>query len=456
MGFARPQLVTDTAVPVVQRDCGCGGSCADCAEKDRLVGSSAVRLGPRDDAFEQEADRVADAVMSGGTMQPQADGEEMLQRQPEEEEEELQLKPEEVQRQSEEEEEEMIQPKAAGTGAARGSVPVAVQTVASGGAPLPAAERAFFEPRFGRDLSHVRIHADAGAATAAKGIGARAYTLRNHVAFGPGQYNPGSTEGRRLMAHELTHTLQQGAHGRATIRRDCESDQRKCRDRSNWSDGGHWIGTGPEPDCNCGKAMADARAGCRNSANWSDGGHWIGSGPEPDCSLQETVRRTISLTYEFPTNACVQKFNQGRNQIATHVSTGAGIVVGTGALLLSRNPAIAESASATTTVGVASIVVGAATNEVLGGMPQTSIGVGYSWRRSYTIEYTRSAHPWGAEGAHWSMTSEVMDENGDLVNGMSFAENFRDSQLRSIMQLIPLLTDAQFTVSCPDANALSM
>ena len=225
MGFARPQLVTDTAVPVVQRDCGCGGSCADCAEKDRLAGSSAVRLGPRDDAFEQEADRVADAVMSGGAMPLRADGEEMLQRQPEEEEEEVQLKPDELQRQPEEEEEEMIQAKAAGTGATQGSVPLAAQTVATGGVPLPAAERAFFEPRFGRDLGHVRIHADAGAATAAKGIGARAYTLRNHIAFGPGQFSPGNTEGRRLMAHELTHVFQQGGGG--MVRRGC-SDPDFC------------------------------------------------------------------------------------------------------------------------------------------------------------------------------------------------------------------------------------
>lgn len=81
-------------------------------------------------------------------------------------------------------------------------------------------ERSYFEPRFGRDLSQVRLHTGKGAAQAARGIGARAYTLRNHIAFGAGQYQPSTHEGRRLIAHELTHTLQQG-HGQ-TLRRSVE------------------------------------------------------------------------------------------------------------------------------------------------------------------------------------------------------------------------------------------
>ena len=55
-----------------------------------------------------------------------------------------------------------------------------------------------------------------GAGAAARGINARAYTLRNHIAFAPGAYDAGSTEGRRLMAHELVHTLQQKGAGHPT------------------------------------------------------------------------------------------------------------------------------------------------------------------------------------------------------------------------------------------------
>jgi hypothetical protein len=72
-------------------------------------------------------------------------------------------------------------------------------------------ERRFFEPRFGHNFGEVRIHDDAEAGEAAQAIGARAYTLRNHIAFASGAYDSTTTEGRRLLAHELTHTLQQGA-----------------------------------------------------------------------------------------------------------------------------------------------------------------------------------------------------------------------------------------------------
>lgn len=84
----------------------------------------------------------------------------------------------------------------------------AVQSLGSG-SPLPATERAFFEPRFGRDLSNVRLHTDGQADVASRAINARAFTLGNDVAFAGGEYRPGTSDGRRLMAHELTHTLQQ-------------------------------------------------------------------------------------------------------------------------------------------------------------------------------------------------------------------------------------------------------
>ena len=102
---------------------------------------------------------------------------------------------------------------------AAGEAPASVhETLRSPGQPLDRQSRAFFEPRFGRDLSQVRVHADARAAESAHAVTARAYTVGPRVVFGRGQYAPRTTDGRRLLAHELAHTLQQTG-GAATLRR---------------------------------------------------------------------------------------------------------------------------------------------------------------------------------------------------------------------------------------------
>ena len=74
--------------------------------------------------------------------------------------------------------------------------------------PLSARERAYFEPRFGRDLSDVRIHTGDKAASAASTIHARAFTLGSEIAFARGEYRPDTDVGQRLIAHELAHVLQ--------------------------------------------------------------------------------------------------------------------------------------------------------------------------------------------------------------------------------------------------------
>jgi hypothetical protein len=79
----------------------------------------------------------------------------------------------------------------------------------SGGQPLPGNERAFFEPRLGADLSGVRVHADTEAARLAAGLSARAFTTGRAVYFAEGQYQPQTRAGKFLLAHELTHVLQQ-------------------------------------------------------------------------------------------------------------------------------------------------------------------------------------------------------------------------------------------------------
>jgi hypothetical protein len=78
----------------------------------------------------------------------------------------------------------------------------------STGRPLDASTRAFFEPRFDRDFSHVRIHTDPQAAAIAQSIRAHAFTAGSHIAFAPNQYAPDTTPGRTLLAHELTHVTQ--------------------------------------------------------------------------------------------------------------------------------------------------------------------------------------------------------------------------------------------------------
>ncbi|WP_224371047.1 eCIS core domain-containing protein [Hyalangium versicolor] len=85
----------------------------------------------------------------------------------------------------------------------------AVHVAERGGEPLPEAVRAYFEPRFGRDFSQVRVHSDSEAAVAASTVQARAYTLGNTIVFGRGQYAPNTTAGKRLLSHELTHVVQQ-------------------------------------------------------------------------------------------------------------------------------------------------------------------------------------------------------------------------------------------------------
>ena len=89
--------------------------------------------------------------------------------------------------------------------------PLVHDVIRSQGEPLDSATREFFEPRFGRDLSKVRVHRDVRAASSALSVNAIAYTVGRDVVFGAGQYSPTTSAGRHLIAHELTHVLQQGA-----------------------------------------------------------------------------------------------------------------------------------------------------------------------------------------------------------------------------------------------------
>lgn len=89
--------------------------------------------------------------------------------------------------------------------------PVVHDVLRSSGQPLDPAFRASFEPRFGQDFSGVRVHTGSQAATAAASIQAKAFTSGSSIVFGAGQYAPHHPQGQELLAHELTHVMQQGA-----------------------------------------------------------------------------------------------------------------------------------------------------------------------------------------------------------------------------------------------------
>ena len=146
----------------------------------------ALRISAAHDPAEREAESVAARVARGG-IGLAAPG--------------LQRSPLLVQRQS---------PGAAG-GVASPMVEARVRAAATGGSPLVPALRQTLEPRFRADFGGVRLHTDAKAAALATAIGASALTFGNHIFFNAGQYQPQTPEGLELLAHELTHTIQQQA-----------------------------------------------------------------------------------------------------------------------------------------------------------------------------------------------------------------------------------------------------
>jgi Domain of unknown function (DUF4157) len=87
--------------------------------------------------------------------------------------------------------------------------PVVHEVLKSLGQPLDTSTRTFMESRFSHNFSGVRVHTDAEAAESAQAVNALAYTVGQNVVFGVGQYAPGTGSGRRLLAHELVHTIQQ-------------------------------------------------------------------------------------------------------------------------------------------------------------------------------------------------------------------------------------------------------
>lgn len=191
-----------------------------------------LTVGQPNDKYEQEADKVADQV--------EAMPDPRLQRQSEDEEEEEALQPKPlanqitplVQRQEVEEEEELqtkrevperIQAK--GTPDLSEDVEQATQQMRGHGDPLPRGVRQETENKMGADFSAVRIHNNNAANEINRQINARAFTLGNDIFFASGAYSPATHTGKRLLAHELTHVVQQsGSTDPQRIRRDDTPD----------------------------------------------------------------------------------------------------------------------------------------------------------------------------------------------------------------------------------------
>jgi hypothetical protein len=203
---------------VIQRkSCACGGGCPRCQAEPPV--QTKLNVSTPGDRYEQEADRVAEQVMrmtgptggagldiAGSLPEPRAQRDAVPE--------------------SEEEEEETAQAKGAAghTPRVTSHAQSQIDTLrAGGGRPLPAAEREFFESRFGYNFGGVRVHADTRAAESARSLDALAYTVGRDIVFGAGQYAPGTDGGRRLLAHELTHVVQQAGAG-ARLQRQWVAD----------------------------------------------------------------------------------------------------------------------------------------------------------------------------------------------------------------------------------------
>jgi len=182
---------------VLQRKCaGCGNhtvagsECEDCKKKSSSLLQTKLSVGSSGDVYEREADRVADQVI--GTNNAGA----------------VKGAPVQIQRHQGEQSDSAV------------SAPASVdQVLSESGAPLERGVRREMEQRFGHDFSQVRVHAGRSAEESARDVDANAYTVGQHVVFGAGRFSSSTHEGQRLLAHELTHVVQQQSGLAAGIQR---------------------------------------------------------------------------------------------------------------------------------------------------------------------------------------------------------------------------------------------
>jgi hypothetical protein len=191
---ANPSLLTVPYMLQRKLGCACGGGCPRC--KSKLPIQTKLAVSEPGDIYEREADRIADQVMAAPAHTAMSGTPPRIQR---------------------------------FSGQLNGHMDVAPGSVdgvlASFGRPLDTTLRQDMEQRFGHDFSQVRVHSGAAAEQSARDVNANAYTVGHHMVFGAGQFAPGMLEGRRLIAHELTHVVQQSNQGGAHIQRYVPCEQ---------------------------------------------------------------------------------------------------------------------------------------------------------------------------------------------------------------------------------------
>jgi len=180
-------------------DCACGGGCPKCQESKEHI-QPKLEIGHPSDEFEVEADRVAHELVHEKVTPSRPKETKVAKR--------IQTKI------------SSLPGKTSKNTKTNALLPRSVnQTLTSAGQPLQSDTREFMERRFGQDFGRVRIHSDAPAAKSAGEINAKAYTAGNNIVFGEGQYQPATIEGKSLLAHELTHVVQQEASSASTVQR---------------------------------------------------------------------------------------------------------------------------------------------------------------------------------------------------------------------------------------------
>ncbi|MDC8005367.1 DUF4157 domain-containing protein [Aureisphaera galaxeae] len=177
-----------------------------------------LKIGATDDAYEKEADAIADKVMQANaepTAAPSGSGP-LVQKKCSNCEEELQKKS------LSESITPWVQKRALSSsseGTASDAVTQQIQSSKGGGSAMDTGTRSFMESQFGNDFSNVRIHTGSEAIQLSQDLNAKAFTVGNDVYFNEGKYNPNTRQGKHLLAHELTHVVQQGHASQNTIRR---------------------------------------------------------------------------------------------------------------------------------------------------------------------------------------------------------------------------------------------
>jgi Domain of unknown function (DUF4157) len=186
-GWQPINLSTLSQRGVLQRKCACGssagsaGACSECQSKEGRMLQTKLSIGASDDKYELEADRVADEVMAMSASSV------------------VNSAPPRIQRFT-----------GGSAGQSNMTAPASVDRVLSSpGRPLEPSLQQDMGQRFGHDFSRVKVHTGGEAARSARDVNADAYTVGHNIVFGEGQFMPETQQGRRLVAHELTHVVQQ-------------------------------------------------------------------------------------------------------------------------------------------------------------------------------------------------------------------------------------------------------